>query len=94
MRVWLSLGSNIDRERNIRSALRHLGHGTLRPPRGETLAARLQRLHAGVREVVAPLPAVHSADDMRKVIALRKRDANDLAEEEAMLDLYKTALGM
>lgn len=35
------------------SALRHLGHGTLRPPRGETLAARLQRLHAGVREVVA-----------------------------------------
>ena len=24
MRVWLSLGSNIDRERNIRSALRHL----------------------------------------------------------------------
>ena len=31
---------------------------------------------------------------MRKVIALRKRDADDLAEEEAMLDLYKTALGM
>lgn len=31
---------------------------------------------------------------MRKVIALRKRDENDIAEEEAVLDLYKSALGM
>lgn len=31
---------------------------------------------------------------MRKVIALRKRDADDLAEEEAVLDMYKQALGM
>lgn len=31
---------------------------------------------------------------MRKVIALRKRDKEDLAEEEAVLDLYKEALGM
>ena len=31
---------------------------------------------------------------LRKVIALRKRSANDIAEEEAVLELYKTALGM
>ncbi|NNJ68213.1 MAG: DUF2312 domain-containing protein [Boseongicola sp.] len=31
---------------------------------------------------------------MRKVIALRKRDKEDLAEEEAVLDMYKEALGM
>ena len=31
---------------------------------------------------------------LRKVIAMRKRDANDLAEEEAVLDMYKSALGM
>ena len=31
---------------------------------------------------------------LRKVIAIRKRDANDLAEEEAVLDIYKSALGM
>lgn len=31
---------------------------------------------------------------MRKIIAMRKRDKDDLAEEEAILDLYKTALGM
>ncbi len=31
---------------------------------------------------------------IRKVIALRKRDKDDIAEEEAILELYKTALGM
>ena len=31
---------------------------------------------------------------MRKVIALRKRKPDELAEEEAVLELYKTALGM
>lgn len=31
---------------------------------------------------------------MKKIIAMRKRDKNDLAEEEAILDIYKAALGM
>ena len=31
---------------------------------------------------------------MRKIITLRKRDKNDIAEEEAVLDMYKEALGM
>lgn len=31
---------------------------------------------------------------MKKLIAMRKRDKNDLDEEEAILDLYKAALGM
>ena len=31
---------------------------------------------------------------MRKVIALRKRKPDELAEEEAVLDVYKAALGM
>ena len=31
---------------------------------------------------------------LRKVIALRKRDQNDIAEEEAVLEMYKEALGM
>ena len=31
---------------------------------------------------------------MRKIIALRKRDKNDIAEEEAVLEMYKEALGM
>ena len=31
---------------------------------------------------------------LRKIVALRKRRADDIAEEEAILDLYKSALGM
>jgi uncharacterized protein (UPF0335 family) len=31
---------------------------------------------------------------MRKVIALRKRKPDEIAEEEAVLDMYKSALGM
>jgi len=31
---------------------------------------------------------------MRKLVAMRRRDRDDLAEEEAVLDLYKEALGM
>ena len=31
---------------------------------------------------------------MKKVVALRKRKPDDLAEEEAVLDMYKSALGM
>lgn len=31
---------------------------------------------------------------LRKIIALRKREADDIAEEEAVLEMYKEALGM
>lgn len=31
---------------------------------------------------------------LRKIVAMRKRDKDDLAEEEAVLELYKAALGM
>ena len=31
---------------------------------------------------------------MKKIVALRKRDRDDIAEEEAILEMYKQALGM
>ena len=31
---------------------------------------------------------------MRKIVSLRKRDLEEIAEEEAVLSMYKTALGM
>ena len=31
---------------------------------------------------------------LRKLVVLRKRDIQDIAEEEAVLDMYKSALGM
>ena len=36
----------------------------------------------------------YSTPTIRKVIALRKRDKDDVAEEEAILKMYKAALGM
>lgn len=31
---------------------------------------------------------------LRKIVALRKRDRDDIAEEEAILQIYREALGM
>ena len=31
---------------------------------------------------------------LRKIISLRKRDENDIAEQEAVLEMYKEAMGM
>jgi uncharacterized protein (UPF0335 family) len=31
---------------------------------------------------------------MRKLITMRRRDKDDIAEEEAILEMYKEALGM
>ncbi|KPQ04979.1 MAG: hypothetical protein HLUCCA12_16140 [Rhodobacteraceae bacterium HLUCCA12] len=31
---------------------------------------------------------------LRKIVAIRKREPDDLAEEEAVLEVYKAALGM
>ncbi len=31
---------------------------------------------------------------LRKIVALRKRRADDVAEEEAIMELYRSALGM
>jgi len=36
----------------------------------------------------------YDAKVLRKLIAMRKRDADDLAEEEAVLSMYCEALGM
>ena len=31
---------------------------------------------------------------VKKIVALRKRDSDDVSEEEAILEMYKSALGM
>ena len=47
------------------------------------------------KEVMAEAkPRGYDTRIMRKIVSLRKRDLEDLAEEEAILSMYKTALGM
>ncbi|MEM6635408.1 MAG: DUF2312 domain-containing protein [Pseudomonadota bacterium] len=63
--------------------------------RFERLEADKKDLAEQQKEVMAEAKARgYDTRIMRKVIALRKRDADDIAEEEAVLDLYKQALGM
>lgn len=63
--------------------------------RYERLAAEKSDIAEAQKEVMAEAKGRgYDAKVLRKVIAIRKRDANDLAEEEAILDMYKSALGM
>jgi len=63
---------------------------------------RFERLEAEKRDIADQQKEVmaeakgrgYDTKVIRKVIALRKRDAADLAEEEAVLEMYKEALGM
>lgn len=61
----------------------------------EQLEAEKKDITERQKEVMAEAKARgYDTKVMKKVIALRKRDKDDLAEEEAVLELYKAALGM
>jgi uncharacterized protein (UPF0335 family) len=63
--------------------------------RFERLDAEKKDLADAQKEVMAEAKGRgYDTKVLRKVVAMRKRDANDLAEEEAVLDMYKSALGM
>ncbi|MEO9843807.1 MAG: DUF2312 domain-containing protein [Roseobacter sp.] len=63
--------------------------------RAERLEAERKDIAEQVKEVFAEAKARgFDVKVLRKVIALRKRDADDIAEEEAVIDMYKEALGM
>ncbi|MEM1066353.1 MAG: DUF2312 domain-containing protein [Pseudomonadota bacterium] len=63
--------------------------------RFERLEAEKQDIADQQKEVMAEAKGRgYDVKVMRKVIALRKRDASDIAEEEAVLAMYREALGM
>ncbi|MEL6564462.1 MAG: DUF2312 domain-containing protein [Pseudomonadota bacterium] len=63
--------------------------------RFERLEAEKKDIADQQKEVMAEAKARgYDTRVMRKVIALRKRDSDDIAEEEAVLEMYKEALGM
>lgn len=63
---------------------------------------RIERLDAEKKDIAEQQKEVwaeakargYDTKVMRKVIALRKRDSDDIAEEEAVLEMYREALGM
>jgi uncharacterized protein (UPF0335 family) len=63
--------------------------------RAETLAAEKRDIAEQEKELFAEAKGRgYDTKVMRKVIALRKRKPDDIAEEEAVLEMYKAALGM
>jgi len=63
--------------------------------RFERLESEKKDLAEQQKEVMAEAKARgYDTRVMRKIVALRKRDKEDIAEEEAVLDMYKEALGM
>lgn len=63
---------------------------------------RIERLEAEKKDISDQIKEVKAEAkgrgyDVRiltKILALRKRDQDDIAEEEAVLEMYKEALGM
>ena len=63
--------------------------------RYERLEAEKRDLADQQKEVMAEAKGRgYDTKVLRKVIALRKREPDDIAEEEAVLDMYRQALGM
>ena len=63
--------------------------------RAEQLTSEKQALQGDISDLFAEAKGRgYDTKVMKKVIALRKRKADDVAEEEAILDIYKSALGM
>ena len=63
--------------------------------RYERLEAEKKDIADGQKEIMAEAKSRgYDTAVLRKVIAIRKRDANDLAEEEAVLEIYMAAMGM
>ncbi len=63
--------------------------------RYERLEAERKDIAEHQKEVMAEAKSRgYDTKVLRKVIGLRKRDPQDVSEEEAVLELYKEALGM
>jgi uncharacterized protein (UPF0335 family) len=63
--------------------------------RYERLEAERKDLGEQMKDVMAEARARgYDVKVLKKLIALRKRDSSEVSEEEAILELYKEALGM
>ena len=61
----------------------------------EQLEAEKRDIADRQKEVMAEAKARgYDTKVMKQIIALRRRDKDDIAEEESILDMYKAALGM
>jgi uncharacterized protein (UPF0335 family) len=63
--------------------------------RYEVLAQEKTEIAEAQKEVMAEAKGRgYDTRVLKKIVAIRKRDSGDIAEEEAVTDMYKSALGM
>lgn len=63
--------------------------------RVERLTEEKDDLAQDIKEVYSEAKAMgYEVAALRKIVAIRKRDQNDVANEKAVMDLYYRALGM
>ena len=86
-----------DADRDVRDGAYRVAGEELRQ-----FVERLEKMDADKRDIAEQAKEVmaeaksrgYDTKVLRKVIALRKRKPDDVAEEQAVLDLYTSALGM
>lgn len=79
-----------------------IGHNTVASDQLKAFLERVERLEEEKSEVAGQIKEVYAeakaigfdTKTLRKIVTLRRKDAQQRAEEQAMLDLYMHALGM
>lgn len=86
-----------DEDRKVRDDLFNVAADEIRQfvERFESLEAEKRQAALDQAEVMAEAKARgYDTKVLRKIVALRKRKPDEIAEEQAVLDMYKQALGM
>lgn len=86
-----------DADREVANKVYHVASQEIR-----SFIERYERLEQDKKDILDDMKEVmaeakgrgYDPKCLRKVIALRKRDKDDIAEEEAIVEMYKAAMGM
>ena len=78
------------------------GHNSINSPQLRAFIERLERLEEEKRALAEDIKDVYAeakgtgfdAKIMRKIVSLRRQDSHKRKEEEEILDMYMSALGM
>ena len=79
-----------------------IGHNSVAGDQLRSIIERIERLEEEKRELAEDVKSIYqeaksngfNANAIRKIVSLRKKDAEKRREEEAILELYMHAIGM
>lgn len=79
-----------------------IGHNSVAGDQLRSIIERIERLEEERRELAEDVKSIYreaksngfDAKAIRKIVSLRKKDAEERREEEAILELYMHAIGM